>query len=192
MRRGAPSAVEHNRYTEIRRGPHRGRRSGWESTLLSVERLFPPSGGVSRGSVRVGGKTFLLPFYGFSFGYKRKGVNIAALTGAERDVVERWLQITFVHTYLYCFCAGSRYLSLSLLFSHKAKTKSSSLVRGSSRSPLPLRAAPLSALHTPHCSALLHRRSSVREWRNYAIFFAFFEKTYSTQRHFVLYSNLVP
>ena len=50
-----------------------------------VERLFPPSGGVSRGSVRVGVvKTFLLPSYGFSFGYKRKGVSIAPLTEAQR------------------------------------------------------------------------------------------------------------
>ena len=49
-----------------------------------VERLFPPSGGVSRGSVRVGGETFLLPSYGFSFGYKRKGVSIAPVTEARR------------------------------------------------------------------------------------------------------------
>ena len=52
-----------------------------------VERLFPPSGGVSRGSVRVGGKTFLLPSYGFSFGYKRKGVSIADVTEARRNIV---------------------------------------------------------------------------------------------------------
>ena len=49
-----------------------------------VERLFPPSGGVSRGSVRVGGETFLLPSYGFSFGYKRKGVSFAEVTEARR------------------------------------------------------------------------------------------------------------
>ena len=50
-----------------------------------MERLFPPSGGVSRGSVRVGVvKTFLLPSYGFSFGYKRKGVSIAPLTEVRR------------------------------------------------------------------------------------------------------------
>ena len=29
-------------------------------------------------------KTFLLPSYGFSFGYKRKGVSIAPLTEAQR------------------------------------------------------------------------------------------------------------
>ena len=47
--------------------------------------FIPPfQGGVSRGSVRVGGETFLLPPYGFSFGYKRKGVSIAALTEAQR------------------------------------------------------------------------------------------------------------
>ena len=30
-------------------------------------------------------KTFLLPSYGFSFGYKRKGVSIAPLTEAQRN-----------------------------------------------------------------------------------------------------------
>ena len=34
--------------------------------------------------MRVGGETFLLPSYGFSFGYKRKGVSIALLTKAQR------------------------------------------------------------------------------------------------------------
>ncbi len=32
-------------------------------------------------------KTFLLPSYGFSFGYKRKGVSIAPLTEAQRNIV---------------------------------------------------------------------------------------------------------
>ena len=32
-------------------------------------------------------KTFLLPPYGFSFGYKRKGVSIAPLTKAQRKIV---------------------------------------------------------------------------------------------------------
>ena len=51
--------------------------------------FIPPfQGGVSRGSVRVGVvKTFLLPSYGFSFGYKRKGVSFAPLTEARRNTV---------------------------------------------------------------------------------------------------------
>ena len=51
--------------------------------------FIPPfQGGVSRGSVRVGVvKTFLLPSYGFSFGYKRKGVSIAEVTEARRNIV---------------------------------------------------------------------------------------------------------
>ena len=32
-------------------------------------------------------KTFLLPSYGFSFGYKRKGVSFAPLTEARRNIV---------------------------------------------------------------------------------------------------------
>ena len=50
--------------------------------------FIPPfQGGVSRGSVRVGVvKTFLLPSYGFSFGYKRKGVSIAEVTEARRNI----------------------------------------------------------------------------------------------------------
>ena len=32
-------------------------------------------------------KTFLLPFYGFSFGYKRKGVNVTLLTGTVNNIV---------------------------------------------------------------------------------------------------------
>ena len=32
-------------------------------------------------------KTFLLPSYGFSFGYKRKGVSIAPLMEAQRNIV---------------------------------------------------------------------------------------------------------
>ena len=69
--------VERNRYIEnTPLGTPSGTALRLESTLYSVERLFPLLGGVSRGSVRVGVKTFLLPFYDFSFGYKRKGVNI--------------------------------------------------------------------------------------------------------------------
>ena len=63
--------------------------------------FIPPSGGVSRGSVRVGGETFLLPFYGFSFGYKRKGVNIASVTGSERWIVGTTsVQVLFLHFFL--------------------------------------------------------------------------------------------
>ena len=32
-------------------------------------------------------KTFLLPSYGFSFGYKRKGVSIAEVTEAQSNIV---------------------------------------------------------------------------------------------------------
>ena len=72
----AVRTVERNRYIEnTPLGSPSGTALRLESTLYSVERLFPLLGGVSRGSVRVGVKTFLLPFYGFSFGYKRKGVN---------------------------------------------------------------------------------------------------------------------
>ena len=49
--------------------------------------VYSPFGGVSRGSVRVGAKLFFYGFTAFLFGYKRKGVNIAALIGAERLVV---------------------------------------------------------------------------------------------------------
>ena len=54
--------------------------------MVSGGAFIPPfQGGVSRGSVRVGVvKTFLLPSYGFSFGYKRKGVSIAEVTEARR------------------------------------------------------------------------------------------------------------
>ncbi len=73
----AVRTVEQNRYIEnTPLGSPSGTALRLESTLYSVERLFPLLGGVSRGSVRVGVKTFLLPFYSFSFGYKRKGVNI--------------------------------------------------------------------------------------------------------------------
>ena len=73
----AVRTVERNRYIEnTPLGSPSGTALRLESTLYSVERLFPLLGGVSRGSVRVGVKTFLLPFYDFSFGYKRKGVNI--------------------------------------------------------------------------------------------------------------------
>ncbi len=72
----AVRTVGRNRYIEnTPLGTPSGTALRLESTLYSVERLFPLLGGVSRGSVRVGVKTFLLPFYGFSFGYKRKGVN---------------------------------------------------------------------------------------------------------------------
>ena len=85
----APPAVEHPRRTEKPPGTPSGRRLRLEIALSPVERLFPPSGGVSRGSVRVGGETFLLPSYGFSFGYKRKGVSIAPLTKARRNTAEQ-------------------------------------------------------------------------------------------------------
>ena len=72
----AVRTVGRNRYIEnTPLGTPSGTALRLESTLYSVERLFPLLGGVSRGSVRVGVKTFLLPFYDFSFGYKRKGVN---------------------------------------------------------------------------------------------------------------------
>ena len=83
----APQAVEHPRDTENPPGTPSGRRPRLEIAKSPVERLFPPSGGVSRGSVRVGGETFLLPSYGFSFGYKRKGVSIAPPTEAQRNIV---------------------------------------------------------------------------------------------------------
>ena len=83
----APPAVGHPRETEKPPGTRSGRRLRLETIQSPVERLFPPSGGVSRGSVRVGGETFLLPSYSFSFGYKRKGVSIAEVTSAQRDIV---------------------------------------------------------------------------------------------------------
>ncbi len=83
----APHAVGRTRRTEKPPGTRSGRRLTLENIQLPVERLFPPPGGVSRGSVRVGGKTFLLPFYGFSFGYKRKGVNVTLLIGTASDIV---------------------------------------------------------------------------------------------------------
>ena len=82
-----PLAVEHPRDTEKPPGTPSGRRPRLEIAPSPVERLFPPSGGVSRGSVRVGGETFLLPSYGFSFGYKRKGVSFAPPTEARRKIV---------------------------------------------------------------------------------------------------------
>ena len=82
-----PLAVGHPRDTEKPPGTPSGRRLRLETIQSPVERLFPPSGGVSRGSVRVGGETFLLPSYGFSFGYKRKGVSIAPVTEARRNIV---------------------------------------------------------------------------------------------------------
>ena len=83
----APPAVGHPRDTEKPPGTPSGRRLRLEIAKPPVERLFPPSGGVSRGSVRVGGETFLLPSYGFSFGYKRKGVSFAEMTEAQRNIV---------------------------------------------------------------------------------------------------------
>ena len=80
-------AVEHPSETEKPPGTPSGRRLRLETIQSPVERLFPPSGGVSRGSVRVGGETFLLPSYGFSFGYKRKGVSFAEVTSTQRDIV---------------------------------------------------------------------------------------------------------
>ena len=84
-----------------------------------VERLFPPSGGVSRGSVRVGVvKTFLLPSYGFSFGYKRKEVSIAEGTEAQSNIVGHKICAPFTSV-LVCTSeqtATSRYLSLSRAF----------------------------------------------------------------------------
>ena len=81
-----PQAVEHPRDTEKPPGTPSGRRLRLEIAKSPVERLFPPSGGVSRGSVRVGGETFLLPSYGFSFVTKRKGVSIAQPTEAQRNI----------------------------------------------------------------------------------------------------------
>ena len=48
-------AVEHPRETEKPPGTPSGRRLRLEIAKSPVERLFPPEGGVSRGSVRVGG-----------------------------------------------------------------------------------------------------------------------------------------
>ena len=80
-----PQAVEHPRDTEKPPGTPSGRRLRLETIQSPVERLFPPSGGVSRGSVRVGGETFLLPFYGFSFGYKRKGGKLRPTDGSTEE-----------------------------------------------------------------------------------------------------------
>ena len=92
----APPAVEHPRDTEKPPGTPSGRRLRLETIQSPVERLFPPSGGVSRGSVRVGGETFLLPPYGFSFGYKRKGVSFAPLTEARRKIVGHKMRVNAV------------------------------------------------------------------------------------------------
>ena len=87
-RHEVPQAVEHPRETEKPPGTRSGRRLILETIQPPVERLFPPlRGGVSRGSVRVGDETFLLPSYGFSFGYKRKGVSIAPPTKARKNIV---------------------------------------------------------------------------------------------------------
>ena len=92
----APQAVEHPRDTEKPPGTPSGRRLRLETIQSPVERLFPPSGGVSRGSVRVGGETFLLPSYGFSFGYKRKGVSIAPLTEAQSNIVGHKMRVNAI------------------------------------------------------------------------------------------------
>ncbi len=85
----AVSTVGRNRYIEnTPLGSPSGTALRLESTLYSVERLFPLLGGVSRGSVRVGVKTFLLPFYDFSFGYKRKGVNIKEYKRYHRSPIQ--------------------------------------------------------------------------------------------------------
>ena len=89
-------AVEHPRDTEKPPGTPSGRRLRLGTIQSPVERLFPPSGGVSRGSVRVGGETFLLPSYGFSFGYKRKGVSIAPLTEAQRNIVGHKMRVNAI------------------------------------------------------------------------------------------------
>ena len=86
-RHEVPQAVEHPRETEKPPGTRSGRRLILETIQPPVERLFPLRGGVSRGSVRVGGETFLLASYGFSFGYKRKGVSIAPPTKARKNIV---------------------------------------------------------------------------------------------------------
>ena len=84
--------------------------------------FIPPfQGGVSRGSVRVGVvKTFLLPSYGFSFGYKRKGVSFAEVTSAQRDIVGHSVCICF---HLQC---AKRTRTLFVFCRRKAATKSSS------------------------------------------------------------------
>ena len=53
----------------------------------------------------------LFLFTAFLFGYKRKGVNFAVPTGAERLVVGRWFQVAFVHACTYCSGTTSRSLS---------------------------------------------------------------------------------
>ena len=95
-RHEVPQAVEHPRDTENPPGTPSGRRLRLETRKSPVERLFPPSGGVSRGSVRVGGETFLLPSYGFSFGYKRKGVSIALPTEARRNIVGHKMRVNAI------------------------------------------------------------------------------------------------
>ena len=94
-RHEVPQAVGHPRDNEKPPGTPSGRRLRLETIQSPVERLFPPSGGVSRGSVRVGGETFLLPSYGFSFGYKRKGVSFAPLTEARRNIVGQKIRALF-------------------------------------------------------------------------------------------------
>ena len=77
-------------------------------------------------------KTFLLPSYGFSFGYKRKGVSFAEVTEAQSNIVGHKICAPFTSV-LVCTSeqtATSRYLSLSrgvLILFHR----DSSLLRGS-------------------------------------------------------------
>ena len=95
-RHEVPQAVEHPRETEKPPGTRSGRRLILETIQPPVERLFPLRGGVSRGSVRVGGETFLLPSYGISFGYKRKGVSIAPPTKARKNIVGQEIGVNAV------------------------------------------------------------------------------------------------
>ena len=41
-------------------------------------------------------KTFLLPSYGFSFGYKRKGVSFAEVTEARRNIVGHKMRVNAI------------------------------------------------------------------------------------------------
>ena len=119
-----PQAVEHPRNTENPPGTPSGRRLRLETRKSPVERLFPPSGGVSRGSVRVGGETFLLPSYGFSFGYKRKGVSIVPLTKTQSNIVGQKMRVNAI--------TGRRY-NPSVFSACKTSRKASSPCTGEPR-----------------------------------------------------------
>ena len=41
-------------------------------------------------------KTFLLPSYGFSFGYKRKGVSFAEVTEAQRKIAGQEMRVNAI------------------------------------------------------------------------------------------------